>query len=723
MKKKLLFSLLLGSAFAWMNEVYAADTAAAPAAEKAKPTGDKAGAPKVEKKEYKLKTYSGGALGEEMTFFTQGESPETIYKEYSLLDGGIWLIDTDMRYGQMKPDGQDSKNNVPFIVGVKGAPKGYKVVSFWFPIDASGDKEGWGGKYKEDLSQAIIALDNNISTPPKEGYTTGDYACWKLLSDNDEIIFGETVQDPNAQDFFGTGNQKTGFGADKVQSAVIRKFRVPDEEGTAKLQEALKKSSDLEEKLKSAGTGAGSPEDAARVKELETQIEELKKNAGNGAAPAVDPSAPLTKTFQFEGMNFVIITSDPAAKSHPELFEELKSNLYKLFSIQPKVGTAIAAMMLKSHESLDGSQGEFVKILVADAYKLMGSDKTINLVAELQFPTEVAYQDAYAYVEGLKNKYNRDDAIREATQPVSAEEAARRQAEHENELAAERAKAETELAAERAKAETELAAERAKGEEILEQLEQITKEKAAAEAEMKLAEEEKEKAIQQRNVAIDVGIEIASSAIDQADQKAQMAAQNAQIAAQNAQIATHNAQIAAQKDAQVQSVEEALNESELEKQKALNKAEAEKARLAAAHQQTQSTLEETKNDLMETKISEATLTAQHNAAKEAAEKAEKDAAAVKKQLEDAHGALLDVATSTSNSTENVTAEQVAQDLDDANKHAPITREEQVTAAALTASAPLPLSNSMVISDKKTASIIPDINKIAPGTVSTVTPAE
>ncbi len=714
MKKKLLFSLLLGSAFAWMNEVYAADTAAAaaPAAEEAKSAGDKAGAPKVEKKEYKLKTYSGGALGEEMTFFTQGESPETIYKEYSLLDGGIWLIDTDMRYGQMKPDGQDSKNNVPFIVGVKGAPKGYKVVTFWFPIDASGDKEGWSGKYKEDLSKAIIALDNNISTPPKDGYTTGDYACWKLLSDNDEIIFGETVQDPNAQDFFGTGNQKTGFGADKVQSAVIRKFRVPDEEGTAKLQEALKKSSDLEEKLKSAGTGAGSPEDAARVKELETQIEELKKNAGNGAAPAVDPSAPLTKTFQFEGMNFVIITSDPAAKSHPELFEELKSNLYKLFSIQPKVGTAIAAMMLKSHESLDGSQGEFVKILVADAYKLMGSDKTINLVAELQFPTEVAYQDAYAYVEGLKNKYNRDDAIREATQPVSAEEAARRQAEHENELAAERAKA-----------ESELAAERAKGEEILEQLEQITKEKAAAEAEMKLAAEEKEKAIQQRNVAIDVGIEIASSAIDQADQKAQMAAQNAQLAAQNAQIATHNAQIAAQKDAQVQSVEEALNESELEKQKALNDAEAEKARLAAAHQQTQSTLEETKNDLMETKISEATLTAQHNAAKEAAEKAEKDAAAVKKQLEDAHGALLDVATSTSNSTENVTAEQVAQNLDDVNKHAPITQEEQVTAAALTASAPLPLSNSMVISDKKTANIIPDINNIAHGTASTVTPAE
>jgi chromosome segregation ATPase len=169
--------------------------------------------------------------------------------------------------------------------------------------------------------------------------------------------------------------------------------------------------------------------------------------------------------------------------------------------------------------------------------------------------------------------------------------------------------------------------------------------------------------------------------------------------------------------------QKALNEVEAEKQKALNEAEAEKARLAAAHQQTQSTLEETKNDLMETKISEATLTAQHNAAKEAAEKAEKDAAAVKKQLEDAHGALLDVATSTSNSTENVTAEQVAQNLDDANKHAPITQEEQVTAAALTASAPLPLSNSMVISDKKTASIIPDINNIAPGTVSTVTPAK
>lgn len=662
MKKKLLFSLLLGSAFAWMNEVYAADTAAAPAAEKAKPTGDA----KEEEKKYKAVGLDDKEI--EVQFFDKSKHPDFVLKKLFLQDGGAYSKSSD-----------SDPRNVPYAAG-ELLPEGSAVVNVFRKSDSP-----------DELKFTGPGVGN------VDGHTSKAEEFW-MYFDGKFLYPYTAVTDPNG---------KLILGNDKVQ---VYSYEIIDSEATAKAKELEDTKKQLEEAKKNGG--GGSPEDAARVKELETQIEELKKNAGNGAAPAVDPSAPLTKTFQFEGMNFVIITSDPAAKSHPELFEELKSNLYKLFSIQPKVGTAIAAMMLKSHESLDGSQGEFVKILVADAYKLMGSDKTINLVAELQFPTEVAYQDAYAYVEGLKNKYNRDDAIREATQPVSAEEAARRQAEHENELAAERAKA-----------ETELAAERAKGEEILEQLEQITKEKAAAEAEMKLAEEEKEKAIQQRNVAIDVGIEIASSAIDQADQKAQMAAQNAQIAAQNAQIATHNAQIAAQKDAQVQSVEEALNESELEKRKALINAEAEKARLAAAHQQTQSTLEETKNDLMETKISEATLTAQHNAAKEAAEKAEKDAAAVKKQLEDAHGALLDVATSTSNSTENVTAEQVAQDLDDANKHAPITREEQVTAAALTASAPLPLSNSMVISDKKTASIIPDINKIAPGTVSTVTPAE
>ena len=116
---------------------------------------------------------------------------------------------------------------------------------------------------------------------------------------------------------------------------------------------------------------------------------------------------------------------------------------------------------------------------------------------------------------------------------------------------------------------------------------------------------------------------------------------------------------------------------------------------------------------METKISEATLTAKHDAAKEAAEKAEKDAAAVKEQLKDAHGALVDVATSTSNSTEAVTAEHVAQNPVDASIHAQIAKEKEVTAAELTASAPLPLSNSLATSDKKTASIIPDIHNIAP----------
>lgn len=713
MKKKLLFSLLLGSAFAWMNEMYAAEAAATTTAEETKPASDKAVAPKVEEaKKYKLKTKDGKDI--EVSFHV--ERDDIVYSAPTLLDGSVYTMDTQINTGKI-PKNADigiGPNATPFLAGQE-LPKGYKIINIYLPEDSNGDgisaqgvkfkkyKDKDGNLHPEVFSAAIIQTEN-ISTDYEApaGYAQPDDYTWMLMSGDNEIFIADVINDPNGKKFFG--DQKIFQTMSKADNDNVRLFKLPDPAGTKKLQEALKKAADLEEKLKSAGTGGGSPEDAAKVKELEKQIEELKKNAGSGTAAAIDPSAPLTKTFQFEGMNFVIITSDPAAKSHPELFEELKSNLYKLFSIQPKVGTAIAAMMLKSHESLDGSQGEFVKILIADAYKLMGSDKTINLVAELQFPTEVSYKDAYGYVEGLKNKYNRDDAIREATQPVSAEEAARRQAEHE-----------ADLAAERARGEAELAVERAKGEEILAQLEQITKEKAAAEAEMKFAEEEKDKALQQRNAAVEAGIAIASDAIDQADQKAQ-------VAAQNAQIATYNAQLATQKAEEVKSIEVALNESEEEKQKALNDAEAEKARLTAVQQQTQTALAATQNDLMTAKISEATLSAKHEAAMTAAEKAEKDAAAVKEQLKDAHGALLDVATSTSNSTEAVTSEHVDQTPVDANTHAPIAHEEQVTASVLTASAPLPVSNSLVTSVKKSASIIPDIHDIAPAEIASTAAA-
>ena len=75
MKKKLLFSLLLGSAFAWMNEMYAADTAAAPAAEEAKPAGDA----KEEEKKYKAVGLDNKEI--EVQFFDKSKHPDFVLKK------------------------------------------------------------------------------------------------------------------------------------------------------------------------------------------------------------------------------------------------------------------------------------------------------------------------------------------------------------------------------------------------------------------------------------------------------------------------------------------------------------------------------------------------------------------------------------------------------------------------------------------------------------------
>ena len=89
MKKKLLFSLLLGSAFAWMNEVYAADTAAAPAAEKAKPTGDA----KEEEKKYKAVGLDNKEI--EVQFFDKSKHPDFVLKKLFLQDGGAYSKSSD----------------------------------------------------------------------------------------------------------------------------------------------------------------------------------------------------------------------------------------------------------------------------------------------------------------------------------------------------------------------------------------------------------------------------------------------------------------------------------------------------------------------------------------------------------------------------------------------------------------------------------------------------
>ena len=527
MKKKLLFSLLLGSAFIWTNKLCAAEAAPAiaPAAEEVKPAGDKAAvnAPK-EAKKIVTKTLQQGKIGEEITVTYHQESDEIIYDNIAMADAGIYI---------------GPKYNAPFVPGVKGAPVGYKIITLWFPIDPNGSEEGSFGKFNPDFEKAIINVGkpDDFDQPP--GYTYTDKYMWGLMSDQNEIFMGKFEKDANADEYYG--DQMYDATRKKADLDFMRYFRLPNKEATAKLQAALNKSAELE---KAAGSGGGASSE--EVEKLKAELAAAKAAQGNGsAAQAIDPSAPLTKTFEFEGMKFLALASSPKAKKHPELFDELVMGLFKLFSTQPKVATAIIATMLKSDPTMEGG-GQFVNVSVSNAYKELGSDKEIDLVADVQFSTDVSYIKAEEFITGLKVKYNNDDVVIPEP-PVSAEEVAVLQAKHEAESKAK---------------EEELAKIKAESEHALEVVAQLNEEKAALEAEAQEAalKAEAEKAELEAKAS---AAELATAQVtQQRDAAVIVAAQAYDKVAETTAVAEHNAQIAEHNAEVAQNTQEALSQAE-----------------------------------------------------------------------------------------------------------------------------------------------------------------
>ena len=558
MKKKLLFSLLLGSAFIWTNKLCAAAEAApAIAAEEIKPAGDKTAvdAPKVEEdKKFKVPSVQDGKLGEEIEVSYHTKKSDIVYGKTTILDGGVTQADTDAK---RKMPG---KHNYPYVAGQK-LPEGYKIVNIWVKTDPAGKIKGLvtGSNLSDNPQDIAIALfdatkgDDNWKAPT--GYDIDNSHAWMLMNSKNEIFIAPADMDPNAEDFLGKDSTL-------LSSALARVFNLPDEEATGKLQAALKKSAELE-KAGSSGGGASSEE----VEKLKAELAAAKSAQGNGsAAQAIDPSAPLTKTFEFERMKFLVLASSAEAKKHPELFDELVMGLFKLFSTQPKVATAIIATMLKSDPAMEGG-GQFVNVSVSNAYKELGSDKEIDLVADVQFSTDVSYIKAEEFIAGLKVKYNNDNVVIPEP-PVPAEEVAELQAKQEAELKAK---------------EEELAKIKAEGEHAIEVVAQLNEEKAALEAEGQEAalKAEAEKAeleakasaaelataqvTQQRDAAVIVAAQAYDKVADTtavAEHNAQIAEHNAEaaknsqmIAEQNAKVAEHNAQVA-------KNTQEALSQAE-----------------------------------------------------------------------------------------------------------------------------------------------------------------
>ena len=561
MKKKLLFSLLLGTAFIWTNNLCAAEVA--PAAEEAKPAGDKAAVDtsKVgEDKKFKIPSVQDGKLGAEIEVSYHTKKPDIVYKSVTVLDGGV------TQAAQDKERKMPGKHNYPYVAGQK-LPEGYKIINIWVKIDPAGKTKGLvaGGNLSDNPEDIAIAIfdatkgDANWSGPA--GYDIDNAHAWMLMNDKNEIFIAPAEMDPNAEDFLGKDHPL-------FSSALARVFSLPDEEATTKLQAALKKSAELE---KAAGSGGGASSEEVEKLKAELAAAKAAQSSGSAAAQAIDPSAPLTKTFEFEGMKFLALASSAEAKKHPELFDELVMGLFKLFSTQPKVATAIIATMLKSDPAMEGG-GQFVNVSVSNAYKMLGSDKEIDLVADVQFSTDVSYIKAEEFITELKVKYNNDDVFIPEP-PVSAEKVAELQANHEAELQ---------------QREEELAKTKAEAEHAINVAAQLNEEKAALEAEAqeatlkaeaekaeleaiaKQAELEKAQVEQQRDAAV----EVAAKAYDKvaettavAEHNAQIAEHNAaaaqssqMIAEQNAKVAEHNAQVAEHNAQVAQNTQEVLSQ-------------------------------------------------------------------------------------------------------------------------------------------------------------------
>jgi hypothetical protein len=420
MKKKLLFSLLLGSAFAWMNEMYAAADAE-PAVEAGTNAGAKAAEQETLEKAYKAKGLDGKEI--EVRFFDKSNH-SGVTKVLNLQDGGT--------YSNMKV-------NVPYMAGVP-MPEGAAVV--------------YVGRKKDNTDELILVpADADIGTftdysfDPKEYwmYFDGKYLYpYKEIPDtNAQLILGKkaSIYQYEVPDEESTALKKEADDAKKELATAQEQLKEGGGAGGASSEELTKLKADLEaktkelaeaeEKLKAGGgTGGVSPEETEALKKeidelekgLRKAIADLKAMGLSGtksesdtprAAPVADPSAPLTATFAFKGAKFVVMSSDPKAREHEDLFKELVTNLEGLFSTQPHVAAAVISQMVKENADSPKDPGIKGSFAVADIYKLAG--RNVAIVADLSFASEFPYAEAKTLKDKLRTEYGKvSEAAKEA---------------------------------------------------------------------------------------------------------------------------------------------------------------------------------------------------------------------------------------------------------------------------------------------------------------------
>lgn len=460
MKKKLLFSLLLGSTFSWINEMYATEEEAT---EQASTSNEIASKDVVL---IKTQIEKAGVIGDDITVTYHKEDPENIlYDNVVIQDGGIVV---------------GPKHNQPFIPGIEGTPTGYKMINIWFPIVEKGSKTGWYGNYENDFSKAIIQTDNLSDFAQPSGYTGADDYMWMLMSDDNEIFIGELTPDENAKAFYG--NEMYDATRKKADLAFVRKFKLPNKEATAKFQDAKKKLEEAEEQLKSG-----------------SNVVATSEHTSGGSVIAAPSGAPFWEKFQFgdglfggKRIDFVITTSDP--KATPEAFAELKRKLLEMFSATPNVATAVFSLALEDISKLEAGKPESLRQI-----RIFGE----NISANLMFSSEVEPSTARAYIDDLMTKHS-----------MSPDDVKELQREHEQKLV-EYEHALADLEAERIKNEQmrialEIAEKQA-AEETLRAEEEKKRAEIAAELAAQALDEADEKEVEK--VKIDQELEVIGAAL------------------------------------------------------------------------------------------------------------------------------------------------------------------------------------------------------------------
>ena len=167
MKKRLLFSLLLGSAFVLMNDLYAEKDAEVPedkavkvdkepgasTADKKDPAVEKSteAKPAEEQKKYEVvvyssndgKTYTKEAAKKQISFYKKND--KTIYQKIPVMDSAITqdMPDTVL-------NGKGGKHHSgPYVPGVDSLPEGYTFVNVWVKIDKGNQDQKNNPKFKE----------------------------------------------------------------------------------------------------------------------------------------------------------------------------------------------------------------------------------------------------------------------------------------------------------------------------------------------------------------------------------------------------------------------------------------------------------------------------------------------------------------------------------------------------------------------------------------------